>query len=478
MLGDCICPKARCFLSPGAAVQSTEYPVIADGPPDLGDAYLRSLSWVGADIGNFRPIDPENDQDRLFAGILARYEADRAASLSSNVSKQHATGKNGSTEPLSTKPQPPPLVGVKLKKTTSEVIRSAVEGRAGGGPRGQIIEISKSSIKNAIEVLTNADPELNSMIVVTYPETFPDDGRVSKAHQKSLRQAIERRYGRFSYFLAIEYQRPRLNKLNNQVMGAPHFHIALSIDLRDYGQVETFKRKKSGRRYPRFETVKSEQDWLVETWISIISRPNPGYNGVKLAWPGLPEADIAKIRKAYHQYNAGTSWEVMRDKDGAKKYLVKEFSGLKGYQKEVPEGFFNPGRHFLYSDDMCFDEDNALVFDLSEFELREMLERAGWKYLPDKGKPLYKWLWNSAADLAIQLIEAGIRPIQGGIEALRKYADLRMAHFADKAADIWRNGAVWADFSRAWKSQEYWIRVKKKLVYELEWEARLKGAGP
>jgi len=350
------------------------------------------------------------------------------------------------------------MVAIKLKKTTSEVIRTSIEQR-GGGRRGRITEISQASIKNAKEILANADPELNSMVVATYGKTWPADGRVVNAHHKALSQAIERRFGSFSYFTAKEYQK----------RGAPHLHKALSIDLAKQGEVITLKRKKSGRRCLAFQTVQWAQDWAFETWLDIIRKPNPRYNGVQLEWPGLSAEDEQAMRKAYTVYNAGFAWEVMRVKDGAKRYLVKELGGLKGYQKQIPDDIEHPGRHFLYSRDMKFNEDEAIYFVISEAEARALLERAGWGYLPEEHKPLYKRLWNTAAILATELIKAGYQPIKGCIEQLRQYSDLRMWWFADRTAEAWKAINQWADFRMGWKSVRHWEAVKRRMIYDERW---------
>lgn len=358
-------------------------------------------------------------------------------SLSSNGTKNHAT-----------KPPPPPVVAVRLKKTSVEVIRGGCEA-LGGGKKSQMTMVSKKSVRNAVEVLTNSEPELNSMIVCTYPETYPDDGRIVKAHHKALLEAMRRKFGDFSYFTAVEYQS----------RGAPHLHIAVSLKLDDYGSPVTLKRKKAGRRYPAFQTVKSQQDWLFSTWLEIISKPDIAYNGEPLDWSGIDEDDLEAMEKAYHHYNAGFSWEVMRDKDGAKRYLVKELTGLKRYQKTIPEGFKNPGRHFLYSHDMIFDPKNAITFVVDDLELRTHLEKAGWKFLPSSDKLLPKFLWNVASDLAITLVEAGLQPVKGGLDALKKYFDHRIYQFVTPSTE--GSNAI-AEGWRVHRIVKHWEAEKKR----------------
>lgn len=359
----------------------------------------------------------------------------------------NSLSSNG-TKNQTTKPPPPPIVGVRLKKTSVEVIRGATEA-LGGGRKSKMICISKKSIRNAVEVLTNSDPELSSMIVCTYPEQYPDDGRIVKAHHKALLAAVSHKFGDISYFTAIEYQS----------RGAPHFHMALSLKLDDLGQVVTLKRKKSGRRYPAFQTVKSQQDWLFNTWLEIISKPDIAYNGEPLEWSGIDDEDLEAMQKAYHQYNAGFSWEVMRDKDGAKRYLVKELTGLKRYQKAIPDDFKNPGRHFLYSHDMIFDPKNSITFVLDDLELRTHLEKCGWKFLPSPEKLLPKFLWNVAADLAISLIEAGLSPVKGGLDALKKYCDHRIYQFVTPSTEM--SNAI-AEGWRVHRIVKHWEAEKRR----------------
>jgi len=350
----------------------------------------------------------------------------------------------------------PPMVGVRLKKTTTEIVRASVEAM-GGGKREACTQISRSAIKNAVEVLTNTDVEFHTLVVLTYPAIYPGDGRIVKAHRRAMLAAMEYKFGHFSNFTAQEYQK----------RGAVHLHIATSIDLSELGTVVRLTRNKGGRRKPTFDTVKYAQDWLFETWVDIISKPSPAYNGAELDWAGLTLENETKMREAYYKHNAAISWEVMRDKAKASNYLVKELRSLKDYQKQVPEGFLNPGRHFLYSRDVPFDEQNAIEFALTEDELREILTEINWKYTPEE-KSLYKHLWNTAADVAIKLVERGLKPVKGGLEGLKRFWDRRVEGFMTGDLKEW---ADWdAETRRVMEIIRSWEEKKRRFINEAKWE--------
>lgn len=380
--------------------------------------------------------------------------------LLSNVAKVHG----GSVPSL------PPLVGLQFFSNDIRLIRASAPAR-GGGPRGKCEEISSASLKNAKFVIANSEPDLSSLIACTYPGTFPVDGRVVKAHHKALLERIRRRWGGFSYFTAFEYQK----------RGAPHFHIAISFNLADYGDVVTIKRKAMGRRFPSFQTVLDLNRWLFEAWLDIIAEAGQvSYRKEVLDWSGLSAADIENMRAAFYTHNSAVSWEVMREDYGARHYIIKELSGLKSYQKIVPEWYDNPGRHFLYSRDMRPGE-AIQEFVIGDSEVREVLEAIAWAWLPAPGRPLNKTIWNVAASMILELLDRGYRPLspsvdsQGGVHSppslalLRKFDDLRMIEFVG-GSDLYSEGTVDSWFSYAAAVVRHWELKKRIIQNRIVWE--------
>lgn len=262
------------------------------------------------------------------------------------------------------------------------------------GTKSELKYVSAKSIRNAQFVIANTDVEFPSMITLTYPETYPTNGQVVTAHWNALKRRIWREFGEdLDYFLVREFQK----------RGAPHLHIAVSIDLRLLGEVTRLERGNVSRRRPAFETVKSAQDWLFEAWVAIITPSGPN-------WAGLSEADILAMKQAYFEYNSGVSWELMRKVDGGKRYMVKELSSLKEYQKTVPAGFEKPGRTFLYNKSVRPTVPKA-CYALDGLGVMELLRTLDFRYLPDTIGELCNVVWNMGEEVERAAIEFSLPAI-------------------------------------------------------------------
>lgn len=421
----------------------------------------QDLAWAAvASTARFNPSDPHH-----LGGVCSGLEKawlwsalpDDWRSLSSPLDRVLEPGSRLSSIVAkvqdkallsSVPPPPPPVVGVRFYSNDVRLVRALSPAR-GGGPRQKCGQISASSLKNAKFTIANSSPDLFSLLACTYPTTFPADGRIVKAHHKALLQRIRDKFGAFSYFTAFEYQK----------RGAVHFHTAISFNLSELGEVVTVKRKAMGRRFPSFLTVLDLNRWLFEAWLDIISRPGEvRYKKEVLDWSGLPAADIANMKKAFYEYNSAVSWEVMREDDGAKHYMVKELSGLKSYQKIVPDWYDNPGRHFLYSRDMRVG-DPIEEFAMGDSEVRDILEAISWAWLPRAGASINKTIWNVASAMIVELLRRGYSPLGAGsvdssgvvhsppsLDVLRRFGDVRMLEFMG-SSDLYSEGTVSAWFA-------------------------------
>jgi hypothetical protein len=137
------------------------------------------------------------------------------------------------------------------------------------------------------------------MLHLTYPKSYPADGRIVKRHWDTLRRRLQ--FIESAGLWVLEFQR----------RGAPHIH-ALSSRLPG-----ALVNGKTGERI-------AFRSWLSNTWSRIVdARDEDG------------EPDLRHLV-------AGTRVEHLREKHAAAAYAAKYAS--KWEQKEVPEDFQNVGR--------------------------------------------------------------------------------------------------------------------------------------
>lgn len=85
------------------------------------------------------------------------------------------------------------------------------------GVRQPITEFTKSSRKNLAFTANNTDVHFDRMVTLTYPNKFPNDGRIIKKHLDAMLQWLRRR-NIAGYLWFLEFQK----------RGAPHYHILTS----------------------------------------------------------------------------------------------------------------------------------------------------------------------------------------------------------------------------------------------------------
>ena len=271
-------------------------------------------------------------------------EACRACGLvRCTISARGPVGRPGITWSRGTavapKPYPVlPVVGVQLYRQDAVVVRRGVS-REGVFPiRGDVSVFSWRSRKRLAFVASNTDIMFTSMVTLTYPRQFPNDGDDVKRNLKAFREALRRKVPGVSMLWFLEFQR----------RGAPHVHIMLR-GVRVY---------------------KAMQHWVSETWYRICGT-----------------GDLRHLA-------AGTRLERVRNPNGARNYCVKYCSKMR--QKVVPPNYRNVGRFWGHSRDVrpimrcettCTNDD-----------LVGALESTGWEYL--KGETIrYHTLYGAASKL-------------------------------------------------------------------------------
>jgi len=187
-----------------------------------------------------------------------------------------------------------PVVGVQLYRQDAVVVRQGIS-RAGVFPcRGDVSVFSWRSRKRLAFVASNTDVMFTSMLTLTYPRQFPNDGKDVKRNLDAFFTSLRRKVPAVSMLWFLEFQR----------RGAPHIHIMLR-GVRVY---------------------KAMQHWVSETWYRICGT-----------------GDLRHLA-------AGTRLERVRNPNGARNYCVKYAHKMK--QKRVPPNYRNVGRFWGHSRDV------------------------------------------------------------------------------------------------------------------------------
>lgn len=214
--------------------------------------------------------------------------------------------------------------------------------------RGKIRRCTKSSLLRLMAIMQSTEVRFKSMLTLTYPAIYPDDGEDVKKDISALLQKFRRmRLGEYLWFL--EFQK----------RGAPHFHILTELD------VITPKLRADIGLYWAGRIAQS--DWLFNKHL---------------------EADdyIRHVNNAVKVATHDKSFELLRDADSAKKYAMSYAS--KERQKTVPKQFKNVGRFWGASDGV---KPETVTIDTSEEEIRAFLLAAGYKVADFLDLPKYIW---------------------------------------------------------------------------------------
>jgi hypothetical protein len=155
--------------------------------------------------------------------------------------------------------------------------------------RGEIAEFSDAARKRLAFVAANTSVLFCSMATLTYPMSFPSDGKKVKHDLNLLLKRIKRIWPDYSYLWFLEFQR----------RGAPHIHLLTTID-------------------------DMNKKWLSASWYKIVKSGDPKH------------------------LVAGTRFEILRHKGAW--YALKYAAKME--QKFVPKGYRNVGRFFGYSVDV------------------------------------------------------------------------------------------------------------------------------
>lgn len=239
-----------------------------------------------------------------------------------------------------------------LKRTSN--LQGSYNDKSGRQDR-RIVQFTAKSMAQLIATVNATKIEFSSMVTLTYPNLFPKDGEVVKEDLHRFLTWFKRRY-ETEYLWFLEFQ----------TRGAPHYHILTQqVNIMPKMRIE-----------------------LAENWLYSLSRANwlvdeaareSVNNKCKCEYKIIAD----NLSKAFKFCLRKESWEILRDKDGAKKYTTKY--AAKEYQKVRPAYYKNVGRYWGCSKAVKLQ--GGVVIDKTEDEVREFLEQTGhhckdWEVLP------------------------------------------------------------------------------------------------
>jgi len=217
---------------------------------------------------------------------------------------------------------------------TATVERFRVPGRLKNNYprlRGKIKGLTRRSLERMVFTVTETQLKFKSMLTLTYPDTYPDDGRKVKRDLQAMLKILRRGLGA-DYIWFLEFQ----------TRGAPHFHILLSVPVQ-------------------------RQFYVAGKWALLVTDNDKDFRRVA----------------AVHSHRS--QWENLRSEDGAKRYVAKY--AAKAEQKEVPEHYRNVGRFWGASVGVKVGVYGGTLLEMDEEDIRQFLVTIGhrcsdWEVLP------------------------------------------------------------------------------------------------
>jgi hypothetical protein len=226
------------------------------------------------------------------------------------------------------------VVGLDIWRHDVEVkYRAFKTPTGGGGKRKPISELTCKARGRMRHNAVNSDTTADGMLVLTYPEEWPLDGKETKRHLDNFFRDMRRKFGdAFAWFWFMEFQ----------LRGAPHIHVLTSGPVHGSFKQKVVHVRGCNKRCG--VTLANPLGNMRKKASDSHDRCRVVYKGDApdwVAWHWLAAIDATRDSAAC-AFNLGGIWSPIHSPDGARAYVGKEAD--KTWQKEVPSDFQNVGR--------------------------------------------------------------------------------------------------------------------------------------
>lgn len=216
-------------------------------------------------------------------------------------------------------------------------LQSHFDGANGRKDR-KIKMLTSKSLQKLIATIQATDVNFNTMLTLTYPKIYPKNGKDTKQSLDSLLTYL-RKQQKFSYLWFLEFQE----------RGAPHFHI-----LTSHKAITPKMRVRMAEKWVR-DMIHA--DWfLAGSIVESIDCNKCEYDVM-----------ISHVKKTFAVALHRDTWQMIRDVNGAKKYVTKYAS--KPEQKVVPKSYQDVGRFWGCSRDVTLGGGKDIKTTEQEFGL-------------------------------------------------------------------------------------------------------------
>jgi hypothetical protein len=201
--------------------------------------------------------------------------------------------------------------------------------------RGIVTHFSDSSRRRMMDLLAKMDySQVPLWVDLTYPDHFPQDSEIWKAHLEAFFKRFKRRFPKSSGIWKMEFQIRKSGQNKGNL--APHFHLLVwGVPLEFAYQAE------HGKHYCVVENCQVPLVWRTDVLVEgqLVSRRVAVTDELK-HWVRRHWFDVVASGDAKH-FKAGTSVDKLHSRQGAFSYASKRYVAKK---EEVEKMHLKPGR--------------------------------------------------------------------------------------------------------------------------------------